>query len=575
MGQHGGESMLPVRRAAHRACVVLVSVLGPIVGLAKDAVPCPLNQVCNQKPTTATVLQSPKVYVVWWGWGGSDPDGLKPVMRSLFQNIGGSKYLNTVRQYDSFSGRCGNPTDLWGAELSDDTNPLPVDYPTNDQFNAEATWAIGQFNPAPVDDAVIVVALPKNNPAPNGFCGQHHSVDRPGHPRAAVVEMPYQANIVGACYPTANTAASSTTAVAMHELAEAITDPRYDDPSGDQLAWVNNAGAEIADICGGALPVDLTATGGTTTVAGLWSNAASVGSCVFARATRRNRFFVDSTYNLQYSYRDDYGGSGGWASWGKPPGLNLVSSPGVASWANGRIDAFAIDSGGNLSHAYWVNPGPPGWNSWGSPSGYTLINSPDAASWRPTRIDVVATANNGSTTHVFHRYWWSGLFPAWQDWGTPSGVTIATRATLAAWGPDRFDVFVTSNASPPDVWHGWSTDGTTIAGWNNWGHPSVGMLYTSPDASSWGDQHIAVFVVGSDQNLWSRTWDHGTFGAWWNTGKPASGLTSAPGAAGGGELRTFINGDSTTDWEQVYDNGNKPWTDLAGSPWTRPDISSW
>jgi hypothetical protein len=51
------------------------------------------------------------------------------------------------------------------------------------------------------------------------------------------------------------------------------------------------------------------------------------------------------------------------------------------------------------------------------------------------------------------------------------------------------------------LWHKWY-DG----GWSGW-ESLGGVLRSDPDAVSWGEQRIDVFVRGTDRRLWHKWYD--------------------------------------------------------------------
>src|ERR1041385_6602526 len=164
-----------------------------------------------------------------------------PTLENFLASIGGSKYMNIVTQYTTTtSGAAGNPTTLWGGSWMDFDHPVPSSYPTSAQFQAEVLAAATHFN-AP-DDGVIVVALPPKIPMPSGYCARHGSFVRSGHKAIPYVELPYQANGITNCDPCPDAAAAVTDSM-FHELMEAVTDPRYDQPNGK--AYVDNSDGEI------------------------------------------------------------------------------------------------------------------------------------------------------------------------------------------------------------------------------------------------------------------------------------------------------------------------------------------
>jgi hypothetical protein len=139
------------------------------------------------------------------------------------------------------------------------------------------------------------------------------------------------------------------------------------------------------------------------------------GNCVYAYAQHRDYYFVDvSSGNLMHttclwcSYAFD--------SYGKPPGsVTLTSTPGAVSWSNGRQDAFAYGSDGNVWQ-WRQGPGlSPAWyGGWGHPTG-TLKYAPDAFSWRPLQEDVVVVSQN---TSGVNELWAKRYDNGWNNWRT-------------------------------------------------------------------------------------------------------------------------------------------------------------
>ena len=89
----GGDTMLSVRLFSLQRFAVVLFVLATIsaVGAEAQAVCNPNSNLSNVNPATSTVLMSPRVYVVWWGWGGVDQYQLQDQLRARpSQNLGGS-----------------------------------------------------------------------------------------------------------------------------------------------------------------------------------------------------------------------------------------------------------------------------------------------------------------------------------------------------------------------------------------------------------------------------------------------------------------------------------------------------
>ncbi len=88
---------------------------------------------------------------------------------------------------------------------------------------------------------------------------------------------------------------------------------------------------------------------------------------------------------------------GGWSIWEKKPTGNVNSGPGVSSWAEGRLDVFALLGGNKLKQRYYKD----GWShSWRDMQAPSVNSDPDAVSWGYRRIDVFI---RGTDNHLWHR----------------------------------------------------------------------------------------------------------------------------------------------------------------------------
>ncbi len=226
--------------------------------------------------------------------------------------------------------------------------------------------------------------------------------------------------------------------------------------------------------------------------------------------------------------------------WG-PQGGVLTSSPDIASWGEGRLDAFVRGTDNALWHKTWDGTG---WTGWESLGGY-LTSDPGAVSWGPNRLDVFV---RGGDNALWHRGW-DGT--GWTGWAWLGGH-LTSAPDVASWGPGRLDVMVRG----PDnaLWHkAW--DGTAWTGWGSLG----GYLTSGPGAVSWGSNRLDVFVRGGDNALWHRVWD-GT--AWSGWGWLGGALTSGPDAASAarGRLDVVVRGPDNAVWQ-------KSWTGSAWSAW--------
>jgi hypothetical protein len=65
-------------------------------------------------------------------------------------------------------------------------------------------------------------------------------------------------------------------------------------------------------------------------------------------------------------------------------------------------------------------------------------------------------------------------------------------------------------------------------GGDNWGKATGYTFFGKPDATSWGDQRVDVFSLGSgtNVNVLHKAYDHGTVYGWESYGAPPGGLAS-------------------------------------------------
>jgi hypothetical protein len=577
---------------------------------------CTCNGPLYLHDGTAKVLTAPKIFVDWWEWWRTPDDPEIASWEDFLQNLGGSKWLETVTQYGGANGLAGNPADLFvpgsAREWRDNTNPLPASthscsldtdcasygnegcdgsthtcycasdsdcasghcsktgtglcYPTTDQLHAEAEAAATQLTLP--DGGMVVIALPPAVPFP-GFMAHGDARTSPDVPFVQAGYFP------------------AGTWLLEHEIAETITDPG----DGGKFAFYDACGCEIGDLCNpppswSEIPQD-TLVGESPTenheVESLWSNYANggVGECVNATADRTDYFFTACGGHLRHfdywsqSPTDDFGHLSGVLL----NTLNLKTrGPGAAASSDGTLHAFAVDNNGDVDHMWREVGDSPQWDSWGVPTvngvTYTPVYSPDAFSPRPKTIQVVVPGQSGSTVHVLHKYSVSGSVSGWLDWGTPSGVTIGSRAAAVSWNYNRIDVFVTSGVGG-DVYHGYansSDPGASITWDRDWGHPPSGAIGPYIDAASWGDNEVEVFVQTSFGDVWRKQYDGyaNSYTDWVNDDSPAHLSTSfGIGAWGGG---SGVSGDTGVGSDgKLYENFHN-WPFGTGWIWMSPDV---
>ena len=266
------------------------------------------------------IQTTPKIYLVYWGWGTSgafdhsgkvanDPDGVGALMKRFVAAIGGTSWANIVTQYYQYNSNgsysnVGNPKNQLLGVWHDDTAPIHDNLSPLD-LAREADRAAQHFHVTDLADSQIVVATPqKFNEAgfnQSQYCAWHDfttPISYPGvTPGIAFVNMPYVLNAAGSCgkdfvNPTPSGDVDGVTIVLGHEIAETFTDPGAESRAGQVQygAWFDYQSWEIGDKCawvGDGLQVPGAAfnmvgnDGGAYPVQTLWSDKSlnGVGNC--------------------------------------------------------------------------------------------------------------------------------------------------------------------------------------------------------------------------------------------------------------------------------------------------------
>ena len=87
----------------------------------------------------------------------------------------------------------------------------------------------------------------------------------------------------------------------------------------------------------------------------------------------------------------------------------------------------------------------------------------------------------------------------WGGWESLGGNTQEPLECVS-WGPNRIDCFVrgTDDALWTKSWNG--------SGWGGW-ESLGGMLEENPECVSWGPNRIDCFARGTDDALWINSWN--------------------------------------------------------------------
>src|SRR5205085_2425834 len=141
------------------------------------------------------VQVTPKIYLVFWGWGqagafdhttpgmpANDPDGAAARMTAFVKAMGGTAWAGSQTQYymtDS-SGQqihITNPTNQFGGVWYDDTNPIH-DNVTGLELAQEAQRAVAHFGVTDLRNSQFVIAQPQKYDEAGfnggvGYCAWH------------------------------------------------------------------------------------------------------------------------------------------------------------------------------------------------------------------------------------------------------------------------------------------------------------------------------------------------------------------------------------------------------------------
>ncbi|WP_395689917.1 phosphatidylinositol-specific phospholipase C domain-containing protein [Caenimonas koreensis] len=280
-------------------------------------------------------------------------------------------------------------------------------------------------------------------------------------------------------------------------------------------------------------------------------NTGANGAAIAAMGSSLHEFVRSTSGTLNYR---SFNGTT-WTAWSDLGG-NLISAPTAASWANGRLDVFAVGVDNTLWHIYFDGGAWKGWESLGG----VLTSAPTVASWGNGRLDVFARSTDRG---LWHRYFNGG---AWSGWESMGG-RLTSAPTAASWGYGRLEVFVRSGATDHSLWHRYF-DGSNWSGWE-WmiGADSIvdrfgPALTSAPGASSWGANRLDVFMRDTSNGLL-----HGFFdGTRWNFDSLGGILNAAaPATASRGSTRVDVIVRGTDD--RLYRKSYEPY---AWSDWTVP-----
>jgi len=236
-----------------------------------------------------------------------------------------------------------------------------------------------------------------------------------------------------------------------------------------------------------------------------------------------------------------------WGSW-QSLGGKWTSSPGACATDVGGhlvycrgVDNATYQNNGHITH----------WDSLGG-----AFTSAPTAVYRTKifgqiGIDVFVRGGNYG---LWQKAYQGGGGGSWSDWLSVGG-SLASAPAVASGGPALLDVFARGNDNA--LWH--LNFDENRRSWTNW-ESLGGVISSGPAAVAWGgnaglqsfvQQHLDVFVQGSDHALWRKSLDHGRWSSWESLG---GRFASDPAVAswGEGRLDVYVVTSNGQLWTKSY-----------------------
>jgi hypothetical protein len=284
-------------------------------------------------------------------------------------------------------------------------------------------------------------------------------------------------------------------------------------------------------------------------------------------------------------------------------GIGVAGAPAVCSQDTNGVDLFVKGTDNALWWKHWDGTK---WSASTSLGGY-LTSDPAAVSNGVGMIDVfvrggdgalweIATGNRGTNWQPWYKiggrllegtgpaaYNWGGdkyaygwfvtgtdhaLWHMWRDnsgyygWYSLGGyLTSSPAAASSTFG--KIDVFVRGGDSALWSRHYASANPYSVVAWDPWTSLGGRIAPGTAPATCNGLLGPEVFVVGTDNALWHKSYQTNQWSGW----EPLGGyLTSSPGAVtlSLGRIAVFVRGGDNALWQKFYNGGWRDWTSAGG-----------
>lgn len=241
--------------------------------------------------------------------------------------------------------------------------------------------------------------------------------------------------------------------------------------------------------------------------------------------------------------------------------IAAASSERIAMNADGRLELFALGSGGSLAHRWQSRPNHP-FAGWGDLGG-ALAGAPVVSTSEDGRLEVFAIDDEGALAHR-----WQVGEGKWSDaWASLGSADTAFVGEIAVGrnADGRLEIFARTD------------DGTLLHKWQNGpNEPFVGdwrvfgdHVVSDPVLATNRDGRLEVFVRGADDTL-HHAWQREPSAGWSAWGHLGGALVDAPaiGANADGRLEVFYvdaDGSLRHRWQRADGGWATEWASLGGS----------
>ena len=247
---------------------------------------------------------------------------------------------------------------------------------------------------------------------------------------------------------------------------------------------------------------------------------------------------------------------GRWHGWAKHDGI-LLAEPAVGSMNPNHEHVFGQGTDGQLFQKWWAADGG-GWRGWfplGAPAP-GFVGRPATVSRNPQVCNVYV---RGKDNALWQLAWYNGR---WNGWGRHADGVLASPPAVGSMNSNHEHVFV--RGTDGQVWVKWWLQGSGWSAWAPLGAPPAGFI--GGPAVSQGPVTCDLFVRGTDNALWQRSFRSGVWGSW-ERHNDGGVLAEDPAAASmqPNQLQIFVRGTDGKVWQKFWGGGNQAGGNISGN----------